>query len=105
METLVESLKNRPWAVVSGRKVLQTFEDLDVAWKVVETLRGNFTVLSSVQILEEMRIKDKEDYNNAVKRLEEIFHTQEEDELNELENLAEMISDYEDIHYPFPPRV
>lgn len=42
----------------------------------------------------------EDDYNDALARLDVIFHVEEGDELAELERLVDKIVAYEDIHYP-----
>lgn len=101
MESLVEMLQNRKWAVVSrNNKILQTFESLDDAWSIADKIRGEFTVVPSKEILEKMQIKDKDDYKEKLDRLNEVLDAgPNEPEFNELKDLAILVKEYEERVY------
>ncbi len=45
-------------------------------------------------------ITTKEEYIKCMKRMDEIFHTNNEDEIKELEQLAKLVGEYEESKYP-----
>ncbi len=101
MSELIEMLRSGRWAVVNRNKqILQTFDDLDEAWNAVEKIKGDFTVMDSNEILENMRIKDKDEYKMALDRMDELIRLGGISDNYELDNLATVIREYEDIHYP-----
>ncbi|MFW6026151.1 MAG: hypothetical protein ACOCRX_07395 [Candidatus Woesearchaeota archaeon] len=97
MESLVEMLQARKWAIVSiNNKVLQTFERLNDAWEIADKIKGEFSVVPSKEILEKMRIKDKDDYKEKLDRLNEVLDAgPSEPEFNELKDLAILVKEYE----------
>ncbi len=101
MSEVIKTLRSGRWAVVRrNRQILETFDDLDEAWNAVEKIKGDFTVMDSNVILESMRIKDKNEYKMALDRIDELIRLGEINDNYELDNLATVICEYEEIIYP-----